>query len=207
MTAKKEQQQPMANVSRETRAQLDRYLDLLRKWTAKINLVAPGTLEQAWERHFLDSLQLLSLVPSSARLVVDFGSGGGFPGMVMAVADSANPDRTYHLVESDKRKCAFLRSVRRETSASVTIHESRIEALEPLNAGVAVARALAPLPLLLEFAHRHLGPGGRCLFLKGEKAKQEIHAARAEWQFSCVEHPSMTSEDSVILEIGDLVRA
>lgn len=196
------------NVSRETAARLDTYAALLEKWNPAINLVAKSTLAELWRRHILDSAQLLALAPPGARLWADLGSGGGFPGLVVAIlaADTA-PDLRLTLVESDRRKAAFLETVLRETGISATVAAERIEDLAPLEADIVSARALAPLPALLGHAHRHLAPGGIALFPKGARHRGEIAESLERWRFSVQKHPSRTDPDAVILSIGDIERA
>ena len=128
-------------VSRETRGRLEVYADLLRKWQPKINLIAPSTLPDLWARHFEDSAQLLQLVPECTKRIADMGSGGGFPGLVLAILTGIET----HLIESDSRKGAFLREAARLTDAPVTLHTKRLEAMPSLGADLITARALAPL--------------------------------------------------------------
>src|SRR5690606_34129867 len=142
-------------VSRETGDRLAIYADCLQRWAPAINLIARSTLPDLWRRHFLDSLQLLPLIRAEAGAnprIVDLGSGAGFPGMVLAIAGAGE----VHLVEADAKKATFLREVARRTGASVTLHNCRIEALAPLAAEVATARALAPAERLLSWAQPHL---------------------------------------------------
>ncbi|NNE78797.1 MAG: 16S rRNA (guanine(527)-N(7))-methyltransferase RsmG [Silicimonas sp.] len=190
-----------ANVSRETLARLESYARQLTIWNKRINLVSPKSLDDLWQRHFLDSLQLLRVAPPWATWV-DLGSGGGFPGAVVAIA---NPDRQVTLMESDARKCAFLRTIARETTGFQVVNE-RIEDAEPQSADVVSARALAPLDKLLTYASRHLDPNGRAVFLKGRKAREEIEVALENWRFDCETFPSETDEEAVILSIGDIER-
>jgi 16S rRNA (guanine527-N7)-methyltransferase len=194
-------------VPRETIHRLARYAELLSHWQARTNLVAASTLPALWSRHFADSAQLRTLAPS-ARLWLDLGSGAGFPGLVVALLEAGRPDFRMHLVESNRKKCAFLAEVARETKAPVDIHAMRIEDLakspQRLEPDVVSARALAPLPRLLELASPFFGPGTRGLFLKGRDAEAEIEAARASFDFSFRMHPSGTSADSYVVEIGDL---
>jgi 16S rRNA (guanine527-N7)-methyltransferase len=172
-----------------------------------MNLVASSTLPVLWSRHFADSAQLSALAPE-ARLWLDLGSGAGFPGMVVAILEAGRPDFRMHLVESTKKKCAFLAEVARETEAAVDIHAMRIEDLaesaQRLKPDVVSARALAPLPRLLELAGPFFGPGTRGLFLKGREAEAEIEAAREAFDFTVRLHPSVTAADSYIVEIGAL---
>lgn len=193
------------NVSRETTDQLKIYLDLLRKWSPRINLVSKASLDVAAERHFSDSLQLVELCPSAARHWVDLGSGAGFPGAVVAIA-LAESDTRVTLVESDQRKAAFLRTVSRETNVPFNVVAERIESLEPLEADVLSARALAPVDVLLQFTNQHMKKSGTAFFPKGERWKNEIAHAEKQWRFSLEIHKSKTSANAAILQIGDLSR-
>lgn len=195
------------DVSRETRDRLRLHADLLSKWTPAINLVSRGSLNQLWTRHFLDSAQLFAVHPISAGSWVDLGSGGGFPGLVLAIlAAEAAPELHFTLVESDLRKATFLRTVATETGIEVTVLSERAEVLAPLSADVVSARALAPLPKLLGYAKRHLSPTGRGLFLKGANSQAEIDEALASWRFDVQKFPSKTDPASVILSIGGIAR-
>ncbi len=190
-------------VSRETLERLRTYADLLVKWTARIDLVAPSTLPDLWRRHMLDSAQLAPLVAPDVRRLVDLGSGGGFPGLVLAILGA--PD--VHLVESDQRKCAFLREVARATGTPVTIHAARIEAVPPLMADLVTARALAPVDRLLGWAVPHLAPGGCCLFLKGVRSDDELTAASGTWTMAVDPLPSRSDPSGRILRLKDIARA
>lgn len=195
------------DVSRETLDRLSAYHDLLRKWGARINLVARGTLDEAWTRHFLDSAQLLDLAPPEARLWCDLGSGAGFPGLVVAIiAAETRPAIRVRLIEADLRKAEFLRTVIRTTGISADVVAERIESAAPCGAEVLSARALAPLADLLVMAERHLAPGGTCLFPKGARYAQEVAEALESFTFHCDEYPSKTGADSVILKIGGIGR-
>jgi 16S rRNA (guanine527-N7)-methyltransferase len=159
------------------RSRLDIYAELLRKWQTKINLVGSATLPELWVRHFDDSLQLLPIAGAWSQWV-DLGSGGGFPGLVIAIASNGQ-GRTVHLVESDKRKAAFLREVSRETQTKVEIHVDRIESVLPklvsqIHVDVVSARALAPLRDLIEYARPALEKGAVGLFLKGKAMPSEL---------------------------------
>ncbi|WP_413717895.1 16S rRNA (guanine(527)-N(7))-methyltransferase RsmG [Silicimonas sp. MF1-12-2] len=199
--------QARSNVSRETMDRLKAYAGLLGRWNPKINLVSKGSLSQLWERHMLDSAQIFNLRPQGCRLWADLGSGGGFPGAVIAImASEAAPDMRVTLVESDQRKAAFLRTVARETGVGFTVLANRIEDNDPLHASVVSARALAPLTVLLGFASRHLASGGIALFPKGSTAQAEIAAALESWRFDCQTYQSQTDKDAVILKIGDIER-
>jgi len=195
------------DVSRETLARLERYESLLRKWNPAINLVGRNTLPRAWGRHFIDSAQLWRLRPKDARLWLDLGSGGGFPGLVVAVlAAERDPALRVALVESDGRKASFLSHVCQELGISPKIHRDRAETLAPQGADLVSARALAPLDRLLELAHRHLAPGGVCLFPKGKNSQSELTRARKYWTFDIQQTPSVTDSGGTILKIGGLGR-
>lgn len=193
------------NVSRETMDSLETYLALLRKWNPKINLVSANTLAEAETRHICDSAQITSFIPKTARNLVDLGSGGGFPGIVIAImAKEQLPDLSVTLVESDQRKASFLRTVLRETRTQAQVHAKRIEDIDPQAADVLTARALAPLKSLCGFAQRHLATGGVALFPKGKTWGKEVEEAQAEWSFQCVSHKSITDPTAVVLELRDL---
>jgi len=154
------------------------YLILLQKWQGRINLVGPQTMLDPWKRYFLDSAQLVPLLPEGRPRVVDLGSGAGFPGLVLAMMSDAE----VHLVESDGRKCVFLREVARLTDTDVTVHNARAESLPSLRANVATARALAPLDHLLDLAKPMLVQAGMCLFLKGRAVESELTASKKNWK-------------------------
>ena len=194
--------QAKSGVSRETLERLIIYSDLLIKWQAKINLVGPETLADLWSRHMLDSAQLFPLIRPNAKRLVDLGSGAGFPGLVLGVLGV--PD--VHLVESDARKCAFLREAARLTGTSVTIHNKRIEQIVPLEADIVTARALAPLAKLLDWAFPHLAKGGECLFLKGRGADDELTATAKEWNIALDRIVSLTDPAGLVLQLREVSR-
>lgn len=197
-----------ANVSRETLDDLTAYVELLRKWQRKINLIAPGSLDRIWDRHITDSLQILPYMPEDAELIVDLGSGGGLPGLVVAIACKRRANAPMlRMVESDARKSAFLWEVIRVLDLRAEVLTARIEDAPPQNADVVTARALAPLPSLLGYVHRHLDPKGTAILLKGVQLAEELAAARVGWQFQHACHPSETSADGVILQIWELSNA
>ena len=195
------------NVSRETFQRLEIFAKLLFKWNPRINLVAKSTINTLWERHIRDSLQLLQAIDGPVPLWADLGSGGGFPGLVIAIvaAETGNPTAVT-LVESDQRKAIFLRTVLRETGVSANVIAERIEAVAPLRADILSARAVADLSTLLGFAERHLAPGGTCLFQKGKNWEAEVQSARASWQFSYDAIQSKTESEAVVLKIKELSR-
>jgi 16S rRNA (guanine527-N7)-methyltransferase len=191
-------------VSRETLARLQALAERVGRWNRAINLVAPSTLEEIWERHILDSLQLLRLAPAEIRHWADLGSGGGFPGLVAAADLAARaPAARVTLVESDRRKAAFLRSTAAALGLEVAVAEARIEALAPLGADVVSARALAPLPRLIPLVRRHLAPGGIALLPKGERAAAEIAATALPRELEITRHPSDTAPGATILKLSE----
>jgi 16S rRNA (guanine527-N7)-methyltransferase len=193
------------DVSRETLDRLIAHAETLTRWQARINLVGPSTLPALWHRHFLDSAQLVPhLPPDSGRPILDFGSGAGFPGLVLAIMSG----RPVHLVESDTRKAAFLREAARAAGVSnrVTIHATRVERLPPLSAGTITARALAGLPQLLDWAAPHASDGAVCLFLKGKRYHEELTEANYAWYINSDTVPSATDPDAVLLRITEFHR-
>lgn len=196
---------PPAAVSRETGERLDAFLALLLRWNARINLVAERDAETLRRRHIADSLQLLPLLPENPGPAADLGTGGGFPGLVLAIADTARP---WHLVESDKRKAAFLLAASAELGlAHVTVHAARIEAVALPPLALLTARALAPLGTLLGHAARLLAPAGTALFPKGRNAEAELTAARADWTMEVARFESRTEPGATILRITGIHRA
>jgi len=195
------------DVSRETNERLQIYAKLLRTWNPKINLVAPSTIYDLWSRHFADSAQLYALAPEVFDHWVDFGSGGGFPGLVIAIlAQERTGTSRVTLIESDARKSAFLRTVLRETGVAATVITKRIEAVPPLSASVVSARALAPLSKLLEFAHLHLSETGLALLQKGQNWEKEMPDAKSAWQFGYQIDKSVVDANSVILSVTGVGR-
>lgn len=194
------------DVSRETVCRLESFVDLTLKWTRKINLIAPGTASQIWDRHVEDSLQLYHF--GKGEHWVDLGSGGGFPGMVVAILGiELSPTRKFTLVESDARKASFLREAARKSGANAKIVTGRIEQVPSLEASTLSARALAPLDILLGFSYLHRNSNGISLFPKGTKYKEELEKAECLWSFEHAIHPSRTSPDGVIIEVGNHERA
>ncbi len=195
------------NVSRESLEKLEVYHALLLKWQKAINLVSPKTLDEAWVRHFADSVQVAQFVSRESRVLYDLGSGAGFPGLVLAIL---RPELAVHVIESDERKCQFLRTVSRETEIGLNIHVSRIESIvSDLPApDVVTARALADLSTLLEMVLPwvELNPMLECVFMKGTRADEEIENARGVFDFDVVKHPSKTDGTASILEIKNISR-
>ena len=194
----------VCDVSRETLGRLEHLVAGVEKWSRSINLVADCRPEIIWERHVLDSVQLFPL-NTDGGLWCDLGAGGGFPGLVVAVlAREFNPAAKLTLVESDRRKAAFLALMSRELDLNVSVAAKRAETLEPQGATTVSARALAPLPRLLGLVHRHLAPGGVALLPKGRTFAEEIAHARPGWAFTVETIPSIISPQSRILRVTDL---
>jgi 16S rRNA (guanine527-N7)-methyltransferase len=184
-------------------AALEAYATLLARWNERINLVSPRDIPRLWERHIDDAAQLLPLIPPGTRRIADLGSGAGLPGLIVAVLSGLDT----HLVERDQRKAAFLREAARVTGAPATVHAADAATLPPLAADVVTARALAPLPVLLPLAIRHLAPGGACLFPKGATASAELTAAAEGWTMSIERFPSRTDPAATILRLTEVARA
>lgn len=184
--------------------ELELYEGLLRKWQKSINLVAAGTLSHIWSRHFADSAQVLEAFPTITTWA-DLGSGAGFPGMVMAICLKPHPGAAVHLIESDQRKAAFLRAVSRETGAPAHIHLGRIETELPRlrgRVGGITARALAPLPRLIEWSQEHLLKNAVAVFLKGEDWSSELTASNAAASFDVTTIESRTNPSGRIIAIA-----
>jgi 16S rRNA (guanine527-N7)-methyltransferase len=206
LTADRARALKLTHVSRETEARLDRFADLLINWQNRINLVAPSTLPNLWTRHIADSLQLLMLV-EAPMLWVDLGSGGGFPGLIVACALAEKPGVLVHLVESNQKKAAFLREATRVTGAPAKVHAVRIEnfaAEFPDQPAVVSARALAPLQELFSEAYPLLKTGAKGLFPKGQDVEAELTEASKYWKFDYDLVPSLTSLDGQIVVVRSL---
>ncbi len=199
-------------VSRETLDRLVLYEALIRRWQKAVNLVARGTLDDIWHRHFADSAQLLALAPRGAHTWLDLGAGGGFPGLVLAILLFERGEARVTLVEIDARKAAFLREVARQTRvrAAVEILSARIEnpatQAKVGTADVVVARALAPLRRLLGLAAPFFAPDSVGLFLEGREASSDVESARLEWCFTSELVPSLTEPEAHVAVIRRLKR-
>lgn len=192
------------DVSRETMDALKKYEKLVQKWNPAINLVSKSDLKRLWTRHIQDCIQMNHHIPPGIN-ILDLGSGGGFPGVILAIMSGADRNnRCIHMVESDQRKCAFLRTVSTELGLTTKVSAKRIDDLEPEGAKIVTARALAPLDRLLTWAHSHLEAGGSAYFPKGRSHIEEIQAARKVWNFECTVLNSEVDADSAILHIKNI---
>ena len=208
-SADRERALALFSASRETLQRLDLYVELLGRWRRVTNLIGESTFSEIWTRHIADSAQLLALAPH-ARKWLDLGSGAGLPGLVIAIQLADVPGAEVHCVESDKRKCAFLREAARAASAPVVVQASRIEELRledfpPID--IVTSRALAPLGKLLELADPWLSRGAVGLFPKGRGWNREVQEADAESQFQIEPFRSSVDPDSQILRVSPRAQA
>jgi len=193
------------NVSRETFSRLEAYKDTLLLWNSKINLISPKSAEDVWSRHFLDSAQIFKNLTPADTHILDMGSGGGLPGLVLAImSKDTYPNLKITLVEVDKRKAVFLKEIVRTQGLNSSVLSERVEAIPVLGADIITARALAPLNVLLGYAFRHIKKEGRCVFLKGINYNKEIEEALDYWNFNIRVDDSITNPGSAILKITDL---
>jgi len=189
----------------DIKSRLQRYHALLLQWQPKINLVSPNTIDDAWNRHFVDSIQIEHYIPKSIKTIADIGSGAGFPGLVLAIM---RPDITFHMIESDARKCAFLRNVSRETGCdNVAVHTNRIEdKIGDIHVDCVTARALASLSQLMEYTkfQWHINPNFQMILPKGRQYLDEIDDAQSLYKFDYIEHQSTTSDEAIILSVSNI---
>jgi 16S rRNA (guanine527-N7)-methyltransferase len=195
------------DVSRETISNLEYFSDETARWSRKINLVSRSDAKTIWERHVLDSLQIWKLINEKTRTWIDLGSGGGFPALVLAIlAKEQSKNTAFRLVESDKRKCAFLRHMSNRLSLSATVSSNRIEDEPGHPYDIVSARALADLSRLVDYATVFAGPATRMIFPKGNRWKEEVESARKKWQFEMRSFQSLTDEKSAVLELSNVKR-
>ena len=191
-------------VSRESYERLMTLQKLLLSWQNHINLIAPSTIPDLWNRHIIDSLQLLPLIPKATRSIADLGSGGGFPSLVLAATQNA----VVHFYEANAKKTAFLQEALRQMKVTGHVHRQRLEPLTaPLqmpDVQIVTARAFAPMPLLLSLAEPFMRGGATALFHKGQESDTELTEAAKTWKISYQKHRSITDSNSVILEIKEI---
>lgn len=196
------------SVSRETIAKLEGYQSHLEKWNRRINLVAKSTLADTWSRHIVDSAACFKICQRYPGEWLDIGSGAGLPGVVLAaIAQEQSEEVSVVCVESDSRKCEFIRSAGRAIDVKVDVITERIEDVPAREASVITSRALSDLTTLLIYAELHLREGGIAVFLKGANWQEEVDRALETWRFKFKNHPSWTNPDATILEIQDISRA
>ena len=188
------------HVTDETVRKLERYAALLLDGNTRHNLVAESTLPQLASRHFLDSAQLMKYIPSGTQTLADMGSGAGFPGLVLSILGV--PD--VHLIESTGKKAAFLRDVIADLGLNATVHPVRIEAIQNLKVDIVTARALKALPELLSLAKPLLKKDGICLFLKGQKAEDELTESVKRWTFKSETFQSLSDPSGKVIVIQNL---
>jgi len=205
VSAWEELQKAAGPVSRETFERLQAFEQLFLKWNRSINLAAPSTLDDVWRRHILDSAQLARIAPGATRWV-DLGSGGGFPGLVMAFLLAERPGASIDLVESNRKKASFLQAVVGQFGLPARVVARRIDDSYPLVPApeIVTARALAALADLLDLSAPWLRNGARALFHKGRDYRAEVEESAHRWAFDLVEYPSMTDPHGIILDITDL---
>lgn len=195
------------SVSRETTERLSIYVDLLEKWNRRINLIAKSTQPDIWQRHIADSAQLLVHAPPAVTHWLDFGSGGGLPGLVVAIiGNDSGRVKTITLVESDARKCVFLTEATRTLGLNVRVLNQRVEAVPLQAADVISARALADLSSLCDYAYPHCHQDTVLFFPKGAAHAQELTAASKAWDFEANVHQSRTDSRAAIVELWRLKR-
>jgi len=192
----------IANVSRETLGRLELYGEILKTWNRTINLISKADEVRIWERHVLDGLQLLPLIPAGITHAIDLGSGGGIPGLVLAIASGVH----FTLIEADHRKSAFLREAARLCNAPVDVVSERIERVRLAPVDLITVRAVAPLSELLAMSKPLLRPTGALLALKGRNGEAELTVAREEWHMAAQRIPSVTDPAAVIFKITEVHR-
>jgi len=196
----------LESVSRETRRKLEIYVQMLDKWNKSINLVAKSTLNDVWQRHIIDSLQIADAA-KNAEHWIDLGSGGGLPGLIVAISKAeSSPDTHVTMVESDQRKCTFIAAAADAMELDVSIQCRRIEESTAQTYDVISARALASLPNLLELALPYRHDNTICLFPKGVKAEQEMNAALEIWNVNYDALQSVTDPSATIFRIQEYSR-
>lgn len=187
------------DVSRETFEKLEAYHRLLLKWQKSINLISPNTINDVWHRHILDSAQFIKHIDGRASTIVDIGSGAGLPALILSIMGI-----NIHLIESDQRKCIFLKEVSRALQLDTTIHNERIEKCAIDSVDIITARACASLDTLLDLTRTLRIEKTICLFAKGKNYDKEIEDAKKTWSFDFIAHQSVTDDQATILELSHI---
>ena len=197
-----EEFQRATNVSRETLDKLICYSELLVKWQKSINLVSNSTLSDMWRRHFYDSAQLIDYIKEQEKplKILDLGSGAGFPGVVLSIMGAGQ----VHLVEGVGKKCSFIKQIIQKTAIDAIVHNERIENMDVFAVDLITSRACADLEKLLDLTAKYIGPDTECLFLKGEKAEEEIKRASDKWDFRIKKYTSKSEESGMILKLSNI---
>ncbi len=185
---------------------LNSFRAILEDWSERMNLVGPSARTDFWRRHAYDSAQLLDVAPMTAKTWADLGAGAGFPGVVLAIMLKAIPGAHVHLVDSQTKRCRFLSEVVAALKLPATVHNARAETLKLTGIEMVTARACAPLPRLLGYAHPLMKAGARGLFLKGRGVEAEIAEARETWRFDATLTPSRSDPSGMLLGIERLSR-
>lgn len=175
---------------------LFKYEEILIKWQKSINLISNNTVDKIWDRHILDSIQLHKMIPNESKVIVDMGSGGGFPAMVLAIL--FGQDKEIHMIESDRKKCSFLKEVSRNCGIKPVIHNKRIEDISDLKADVVIARALASLDKLIKYSKIFAKSNTMCLFLKGSNVEKEINAVQNDVELDFEKISSCCGDGTII---------
>lgn len=194
------------SVSRESWLRIEQFVDLLLIWQQRINLISPASIPHIWERHVMDSLQILPLIPATMKVVADLGSGSGFPALPLAIVSGLE----FHLYESNNKKAAFLREAMRVTGCRGHVHPERLEGKMPQGGypqvQLVTARALASLTELLTLAEPFMKNGAQALFHKGQDVTQELTQAEKYWRIQYTKHPSLTDSQGIILAVQEASR-
>ena len=194
----------LTGVSRETMARVRSYLGVLDAWRDRINLIGPREGRHLWRRHVLDSLQLVGQISGDTEKIVDLGSGAGFPGLLIACAVAERPGAQVTLVEKSVRKSQFLQAAIDEVGLPARVANARIEEAPQDRYDLLTARALAPLPKLLGYAHAWLKPSGKAVLMKGKDTAAELAEARTDWTFEMSDRASLSSPEGRVLEVSSI---
>lgn len=193
------------NVSKNCISKLDKFVQLVENERKIQNIIAESTLPDIWVRHVLDSAQLQTYLTEQNKIILDFGSGAGFPALVLAILDETK-QKTFHLVESEVRKSEFLSRVASELDLNCVIHHERIEKMSVFKADVITARALASLDKLMAYSVRFCHEKTRLMFLKGKKAPEELKDVEKKFKFNCLTYPSISSSEGTVMCFTKVVK-